>query len=158
METLDHRHTLVMIPQGSPKQMFTDDEVFWSAGCRICSAWFVENVVDWAKKVDEQAVTEYGMMCEEWESMVSVLLESVTIGDAWRLLKPDGVKISKRMAEYLSSPIDENDPTTGFSSNGEPVREWFRRITPQTCDGSFSSSVISVINIIKLFWNWLRAT
>ena len=48
------------------------------------------------------------------------------------------------MAEYLSSPVDDNDPASGFSPNGEPVREWFRRVTPQTCDGSFSSSILSL--------------
>ena len=63
-------------------------------------------MVDGAKKADEQAMTEYGhkmagMTCKELESIVCVLLESVTIGDAWRLLKLAGVKISKRMAEYL---------------------------------------------------------
>ena len=92
LETLSFGMTMVLIPQGTPNVMSPNDEIFWSAGRHIGSAWFVENVLDWAKLVDENSVTEFGhkmagMSCEEWESMVCVFLESRLIGDAWRFLK-----------------------------------------------------------------------
>ena len=58
LETLSFGMTLVLVPQGSPSVMSSNDEVFWSAGCHIGSAWFVENVPDWAKLVDDNSVTE----------------------------------------------------------------------------------------------------
>ena len=60
------------------------------------------------------------------------------------LRKWAGVDISPRMSLFFSSLENENDPNTLYSLNGESVREWFRRVPPQTCDGSFSQSVISV--------------
>ena len=102
----------------------------------------------WSLSVDQWAAFEHGnkmagSTCEEWESMVMTLLESNLTGDSWRLRKWAGVDISPRMSHFFSSPENDSDPNTLYSLNGESVREWFRRVTPQTCDGSFSQSVIS---------------
>ena len=48
------------------------------------------------------------------------------------------------MSLFFSSPENENDLNTLYSLNGESVREWFRHVTPQTCDSSFSQSAIRV--------------
>ena len=150
VESLNYGCMMVLIPQGSPLMMSRNDEIFWSSTRRICSAWFVEDVKKWAATVDDQAAHEQGslmaqMKCEEWENWIMTLLESNLTGDSWRLRKWMDVNLSSRMSTFFSSPDDENDPYTLYSLNGESVRDWFRRITPQICDGSFtSSSVISL--------------
>ena len=129
--------------------MSKEDETFWAAARRICSAWFVEDIKTWASAVDDHAAHEHGdklagLSCEEWENWIMTLLECNLTGDSWRLRKWAGVDISSRMSKYLSSPDDDKDPYTMYSLNGESVRDWMRRIIPQVCDGSFSNSVISV--------------
>ena len=80
METLNFGCTLVLIPQGSPKMMSKEDETFWAAARRICSAWFVEDIQKWASSVDDHAAHEHGnklagFSCEEWENLIITLLD-----------------------------------------------------------------------------------